>query len=91
MGPKITKTGWIVGHRVFATESQSFVETVKKQMQSIAIGRHVREKAEGFEFRESQSPYKGFFDTQKIDIQGKTSGFGMNKRDIGRLAWLDPQ
>jgi len=58
-----------------ATGSQSFVETVKGQMRSIAIGRHVRKKAEGFELRESQSPYKGFFDTQKSDIQGKNLWF----------------
>ena len=54
-----------------ATGSQSFVETVKRQMRSIAIGRRVRKKTEGFELRESQSPYKGFFDTQKSDIQRK--------------------
>jgi len=58
-----------------ATGSQSFVETVKSQMRSIAIGRRVRKKAKGFELRESQSPYKGFFDSQKSDIEGKNLWF----------------
>jgi len=66
-----------------ATGSQSFVETVKRQMRSIAIGRCVRKKVEGFEFRESQSPYKGFFDTKRAIYKEKTYGFGMNKNKKG--------
>jgi len=31
--------------------------------------------AEGFELRESQSPYKAFFDTEKNDIEGKNLWF----------------
>ena len=58
-----------------ATGSQSFVESVKRQMRSLAIGRCVRKKAENFELRESQSPYKSFFDTGKIDIEGKNLWF----------------
>ena len=54
-----------------ATGSRSFVEAVKRQMRSFAIGRRVRKKAEGFELRESQSPYKAICDTEKIDIEGK--------------------
>jgi hypothetical protein len=58
-----------------ATGSRSFVEAVKRQMRSFAIGRCVRKKAEGFEFRESQLPYKAFFDTGKNDIEGKNLWF----------------
>jgi len=58
-----------------ATESQSFVEAVKRQMRSFAIGRHVRKKAESFELRESLSSYKAFFDTKKKDIAGKNLWF----------------
>ncbi len=58
-----------------ATGNRSFVEAVKRQMRSFAIGRRVRKKAEGFELRESQSPYKAFFDTGKNDIEGKNLWF----------------
>ena len=58
-----------------ATGSRSFVEAVKKQMRSLAIGRHVQKKVQGFELRESQSAYKDFFDTEKIDIAGKILWF----------------
>ena len=51
------------------------VEAVKRQMRSFAIGRRVRKKAEGFELRESQLPYKAFFDTEKNDIEGKNLWF----------------
>ncbi len=47
------------------------VEAVKRQMRSFAIGRCVRKEAEGFELRESHSPYKAFFNTEKNDIEGK--------------------
>jgi hypothetical protein len=61
-------------------------------MRSFAILRLVRKKAEGFELRESQSPYKAFFDTEKIDIEGKNLWFWNEiKRDIGMLAWPDPR
>ncbi len=46
----------------------NFKEAVKRQMRSFAIGRRVRKKAEGFELRESQSPYKAFFDTESLFI-----------------------
>ncbi len=58
-----------------ATGSRSFVEAVKRQMHSFPTGRRVRKKAEGFELRESQSPYKAFFDTEKIEIEGKNLWF----------------
>jgi hypothetical protein len=58
-----------------ATGNRSFVEAVKRQMRSLAIGRRVRKKAEGFELRESQSPYMAFFDTGKNDIEGKNLCF----------------
>ena len=54
-----------------ATGSRSFVEAVKMQMRSFAIGRRVREKAEGFELRETKSTYKSFFDTEKSDMDGE--------------------
>jgi hypothetical protein len=64
-----------IGTQSIATGSRSFVEAVKRQMRSFAIGRRVRNKAEGFEFRESQSFYKAFFDTEKINIEGKNLWF----------------
>ena len=44
-------------------------------MRSLAIGRHVRKKTQGFELRESQSVNKDFFDTEKIEIAGKNLWF----------------
>ena len=58
-----------------ATGSRSFVEAVKRRMRSFAIGRRVRQKAEGFELRESHSPYRAVFDTEKNDIEGKNLWF----------------
>ena len=54
-----------------AVGSRSFVEAFKAQMGSSAIGRNVREKAEGFELREPQSPYRALSGTEKNDIGGK--------------------
>ena len=45
------------------------------QMRSFAIGRRVREKAEGFELRETKSTYKAFFDTEKSDMDGENLWF----------------
>ena len=58
-----------------ATGSRSFVEAVKMQMHSFAIGRRVQKKVGGFELRETQSPYKAFFDTEKSDMEGKNLSF----------------
>jgi hypothetical protein len=44
-------------------------------MRSLAIGRQVKKKAQGFGLREAQSAYKVFFDTEKIDIAGKNLWF----------------
>ena len=54
-----------------ATGSRSFVEAVKMQMRSLAIGRRVRKKAESFELRETQSSYNAFLDTEKSDMDGE--------------------
>jgi len=48
-----------------------FVEDIKRQMRSFAIGRRVRKKEEGFELREPQSSYKALFDTEKVEIEWK--------------------
>ena len=45
------------------------------QMHSFAIGRRVQKKVGGFELRETQSPYKAFFDTEKSDMEGKNLSF----------------
>ncbi len=52
-----------------AAGRRSFVEAVKRQMRSLAAGRHVREKAEGCELRETQAPYMPLFGTEKDDIE----------------------
>jgi len=44
-------------------------------MRSLAIGRQVRKKAQGFELIEAQSTYKDIFDTEKIDIAGQNLWF----------------
>ena len=44
-------------------------------MRSLAIGRQVRKKAQGFELREAQSAYKDYFDIEKVDIAGKNLWF----------------
>ena len=36
--------------------------------------------AESFELQEFQSAYKALFDTEKIGIERKTEGFGVNKK-----------
>ena len=58
-----------------ATGSQFFVETVKAQMRSFATDRQIRERADCFELRESQSPYIVPFDTEKSDIGVKNLWF----------------
>ena len=58
-----------------ATGSQSFVEAVKKQLHAFAIDRSVRKKADGFELRELQSPYKAVLDTEKSDMAGENLCF----------------
>jgi len=63
--------GRILGHRALQLGARSFVEAVKNQMRSFAIGRRVQKKAECFELRESQTPYNAFSDTEKINIEGK--------------------
>ncbi len=40
-------------------------------MRSLAIGRHVRKRADAFELRETQSTYNAFFHAEKIDIEGE--------------------
>ena len=54
-----------------ATGSQAFLETVKNQMRSLAIGRHVRMRADGFALRETQSSYNAFSHAKKSDIAGE--------------------
>ena len=54
-----------------AIGSRSFVETVKAQMRSFGVGRNVLEKAEDFELREPQSPYRALSGTEKNDIGGE--------------------
>ena len=51
--------------------SQAFIETVKNQMRSLAIGRHVRKRADGFALRETQLSYNAFIHAEKSDIAGK--------------------
>ncbi len=50
---------------------RSFVEDIKKQMRSLAVGRRIRKGKEGFELRESQASYKPFFDPKKNDIEAE--------------------
>ena len=54
-----------------ATGSRSYIEAVKFQMGSFAVGRQIRKHAAGFELREDQSPYIAFFDAEKHDIEGE--------------------
>lgn len=54
-----------------ATGSSSFVEDVKLQMQSFAIGRRVRSNAKGFELQEAKSSYNAHSDTENSDIDVK--------------------
>jgi putative transposase len=63
--------------RSMATGSRSYVEAVKIQMGSFAIGRQVWKNEEGFELRETQSPYtyNAFFDVEKKDIEGENLWF----------------
>ena len=58
-----------------ATGSRSFVEAVKMQMGSLAKGRRVRKKTEGFELREAQSSYNAFFDIGRRDMDGENLWF----------------
>ncbi len=46
-------------------------------MRTLAIGRHVRKRADAFELRETQSAYNAFFHAEKIDIEGENPFFGM--------------
>ena len=59
-----------------------FVEDIKRQMRSFAIGRRVRKKEEGFELREPQSSYKALFDTEKVEIEWKNLWLWNEKKVI---------
>ena len=54
-----------------ATGSRSFVEAIKVQMRSLAVGRHIREEGGAFELREPQSPYIVLFDTEKSPMSSE--------------------
>ena len=51
-----------------AVGSESFVQSVKKQLGFKAIGRRVRSSQDIFELREDQFPYKCIFEGEKCDI-----------------------
>ncbi len=61
--------------RSIATGSRSFIEDVKRQMRSVAVGRRIRKKKEGYELRETQAPYRALFDAEKVDIEGENLWF----------------
>ena len=50
---------------------RSHVWTVKDQMGGYAIGRQIRNNAEGYELLEPQPAYNGFFEVEKNDIDGE--------------------
>jgi len=58
-----------------ATGSQSFVEAVKMQMRSFAIGRRVRKRVKGYELREPYLPYNALFGAEKSSIEGGNQYF----------------
>ncbi len=61
--------------QTIATGSESFVQSIQRQMGAMAIGRRVQKKADDFELRESESAYKVVFDTKKDDIDGNNLWF----------------
>jgi len=65
-----------------ATGSRSFVETVKREMGSFAIGRRVQKNVDGFELRESPSSYKAVFDAEKDDIDDENLWFWNELNEI---------
>jgi len=58
-----------------ATGGQTFVKRVKDQMRSMAIGRKICKKVDGFELCEFQLPYIGLFESQKSDIDAENLWF----------------
>ena len=58
-----------------ATGSWSFVEPAKGRCAALPSVVVFGRRQKGLELRESQSPYKAFFDTEKIDIEGKNLWF----------------
>lgn len=54
-----------------ATGTRAFIEAVKMQMCSKAMGRSVRENEKGFELREPQTSYNALFRAEKVDIEGE--------------------
>jgi len=54
-----------------ATGSQSYVETIRKDMGGFAIGRKVKKGKQGFELREPQSVYNPLFKVKNEDIEGE--------------------
>lgn len=51
-----------------AKGSRFYVETIKKRMGGFAVGRQIRENAEGFELREPRVAYNAFLEDEKSDI-----------------------
>lgn len=66
-------------------------EAVKVRMPGVAIGRHVRQKAEGFELRESRSSYTAFFVPERTIWTVKASGLGVNKKEHLNADLVRPQ
>ncbi len=55
--------------------SETFVQTLRRQMGAMAIGRRVQKKTDDFELRESESAYNAIFDAKKGDIDDKNLQF----------------
>ena len=61
-----------------ATRSYAFIDQVKQQMRSLAIGRNVGKRSDGFELRDNPLAYNALFYTEKIDIAGENRFFWMD-------------
>jgi hypothetical protein len=54
---------------------RNFLTRVKKKMQALSVGRHVRSTTEGFELRETIDPYNSHFEAEKCDIDANNTWF----------------
>jgi len=58
-----------------AVGSKSFIESVKASLGFRAKGRNVIQSGEGYQLRESPSPYKVFFEAENEDIDLENTVF----------------
>jgi len=87
---KLEKTRETQWTEAIAVGDESFVGSIKKQMQALAVGRRVRPTSSGHELKEPTVLYNCDFDSKKIDI-GRESIYSWSEYSIILFNLVRPQ